>query len=152
MVKLDFKENQTSRNRYPRIPNLCGPTIHPNRSTEIQDTSGTTRTTYFHAPIPGPIRFGGSEPSSGCETITRTLYLFFFLITTSKYHIHIKRTTTGVVSIKIYIYRLSPIYIYKTVLLHLQLEYGTYCDEPLLVCWPSHMRKLSNVISYTYTD
>ena len=33
-----------------------------------------------------------------------------------------KRTTTGVVSIKIYTHILSPIYIYKIVLLHLQIR------------------------------
>ena len=44
------------------------------------------------------------------------------LITKSKYHIHIKITTTGVVSIKIYTHLSSPIYKYKTVLLHLQIR------------------------------
>ena len=44
------------------------------------------------------------------------------LITKSKYHIHIKRTTTGVVSIKIYTHLSSPIYKNKIVLLHLQIR------------------------------
>ena len=44
------------------------------------------------------------------------------LITESKYHIHSKRTTTGVVSIKIYTYLSSLIYKYKTLLLHLQIK------------------------------
>ena len=79
---------------------------------------------------------GGSEPTSGCETIYwDSLPNFFFskpnlylwvmgphLITESKYHIHIKRTTTGVVSIKIYTHLPSPIYKYKIVLLHLQIR------------------------------
>ena len=77
----------------------------------------------------------GSEPSLGCETIYwDSLPDFFFfsrtgtcgygphIITGSKYHIHIKRTTTGVVSIKIYTHLPSPIYKYKTVLLHLQIR------------------------------
>ena len=78
---------------------------------------------------------GGSDPSLGCETIYwDTLPDFFFksrtctcgydpyFITESKYHIHSKRTTTGVVSIKIYTHLSSPIYKYKTVLLHLQIR------------------------------
>ena len=77
---------------------------------------------------------GGSEPSSGCETIYWDSLPDFFLsqtstygygphlITKSKYPIHIKRTTTGVVSIKIYTHLPSPIYKYITVLLHLQIR------------------------------
>ena len=73
--------------------------------------------------------FGGARPYTG------TLYLIFFfqrrtctcgygphLMTESKYHIHIKITTTGVVSIKIYTHILNPIYKYKTVLLQLQIR------------------------------
>ena len=60
---------------------------------------------------------GGSEPVSRCETIYWDSLLFFFLsrtcacgyglhlITESKYHIHIKRTTIGVVSITIYLFK-----------------------------------------------
>ena len=44
------------------------------------------------------------------------------LITESKCHKHIKRTTTGVVSIKIFKHLPSPIYKYKTLLLHLQIR------------------------------
>ena len=77
---------------------------------------------------------GGSELGSETRDRTGTLYLIFFqsrtctcgygphLIKESKYHIHIKRTTTGVVSIKIYTHLSSPIYKYKTVLLHLQIR------------------------------
>ena len=78
----------------------------------------------------------GFEPSSRCETIYwDSLPVFFFfqsqtctcgygphLITESKYHIHIKRTTTGEVSIKIHTHIPSPVYKYKTVLLHLQIR------------------------------
>ena len=78
---------------------------------------------------------GGSESVSGFEnTYWDSLPDFFFqsrtytcgygphLITESKYHIHIKRTTTGVVSIKIYTHLPSPIYKYNTVLLYLQIR------------------------------
>ena len=67
------------------------------------------------------------------RTCTGTLYLIFFffkteLVPVGMAHIlehiryHIKRTTTGVVSIKFYTHILSPIYIYKTVLLLLQIR------------------------------
>ena len=69
---------------------------------------------------------GGSEPSSGRETINwDSLPVFFFLkvelvhvgtqtisVITKIIYIY-KRTTTGVVSIKIYTHIPSPIYIYK---------------------------------------
>ena len=66
---------------------------------------------------------GEFEPSSGYETIYwDSLPVFFFFITESKYHIHIKRTTTGVVSIKsIHIFQVPCTYI-KIVLLHLQIR------------------------------
>ena len=87
-----------------------------------------------HTPIPGPTRLADPNRVRGARPYTGTLYLIFFLnrtgtcgydphlITESKYHIHIKRTTTGVVSIKIYTHLPSPIYKYKTVLLHLQIS------------------------------
>ena len=89
-----------------------------------------------HAPIPGPTRLADPNRVRGARLRTRTLYLIFFflkpnlylwvmgphLITESNYHIHIKRTTTGVVSLKIYTHLSSPIYKYKTVLLHLQIR------------------------------
>ena len=69
---------------------------------------------------------GGSEPSSGRETIYwDSLSVFFFLraelvpvgiqtifVITKIIYIY-KRTTTGVMSIEIYTHILSPIYIYK---------------------------------------
>ena len=59
---------------------------------------------------------------------TRTPYLIFFL--KANWHLwvwptsynRVKRTTTGVVSIKIYTHILSPFYKYKTVLLQLQIR------------------------------
>ena len=81
---------------------------------------------------------GGSEPSSGCETIYwDSLPVFFLkaeLVSVSIQTISVitkiiyiyksyqNKATTGVVSIKIYTHILSPIYIYKTVLLHLQIR------------------------------
>ena len=88
-----------------------------------------------HTPIPCPTRLADPNRVRGARPYTVTLYLIFFfqsqtgtcgygphLITESKCHKHIKRTTSGVVSIKIYTHILSPIYIYKTVLLHLQIR------------------------------
>ena len=109
---------------------------------------------------------GRSESSSGCETQNWD-YLpdFFFLnqtatcgygphlITESKYYIQIKRTTTGVVSIKIYTHITES---------HLLIQNCTFtftiqsteptCSEPLQVCWPSCMRMFANVFFCTYTD
>ena len=87
---------------------------------------------YCHTPIPGPTRLADPNRIRGARLRTGTLYLVFFfyrtgtcgygphLTTESKYHI--KRTTTGVVSIKIYTHLPSPIYKYKTELLHLQIR------------------------------
>ena len=87
-----------------------------------------------HTPIPDPTRLVDSNQVRGTRPNTGTLYLIFFLnrtctcgygphlIIESKYHIQIKRTTTGVVSIKIYTHVLSPIYLYKAVPLHLQIR------------------------------
>ena len=108
---------------------------------------------------------GGSESSPGRETTYwDSLPVFFFRadlgpvgiqtisVITKIIYIY-KRTTTGVVSIKIYTHILSLIYIYKKLYFYIyKLECGTYCDEPLLVCWPSSMRKLLDVFSCTYMD
>ena len=88
-----------------------------------------------HTLIPGLNRMADSNRVQGARLYTRTLYLFLFFlkaklvpvgiqtISIIKKIIYIyKRTTTGVVSIKIYTHILSPIYIYKTVLLHLQIR------------------------------
>ena len=109
---------------------------------------------------------GESEPSSGCETQDwDSLPEFFFLkpnctcgygphlITESKYYTQIKRTTTGVVSIKIYIQITDS---------HLLIQNCTFtltnqsteptCSEPLQVCWSSCMRMFADIFSCTYTD
>ena len=86
---------------------------------------------------------------------TETLYLIFFFkaklvpvgmaqtSNNSKYYIQIKRTTTGVVSIKIYTHITES---------HLLIQNCTFtftnqsteptCSEPLQVCWPTCMRCL----------
>ena len=74
----------------------------------------------------------GSEPGSEAREQIGTFFFFKAeLVLVGMAHIllqnqHIiyiyKRTTTGVVSIKIYTPILSPIYKYKTVLLHLQIR------------------------------
>ena len=64
-----------------------------------------------HTPIPGQTRLADPNRVRGARPYTGTLYLFFFL-TKSKYHIHMERTTTRVVSINIYTHILSLIYLY----------------------------------------
>ena len=87
-----------------------------------------------HAPNSDPTRLTDSNRVRSARLRTGTLYLIFFLkqnlylwvwptsYNNSTYNIHIKRTTTGGVSIKIYTHLPSPIYIYKTELLHLQIR------------------------------
>ena len=72
---------------------------------------------------------GGSEPGSGCENIYWDSLPDFFFSKLNLYvwvwptsYNRIKRTTTEVVSINIYTHLSSPIYKYKTVLLHLQIR------------------------------
>ena len=110
-------------------------------------------------PNPGLTRLADPNRFLGRETRTGTLYLIFFL--KANWHLwvwptsynRIKRTTPGVVSIKIYTHILSPI---------LQIQNCTFtftnqsteptCSEPLQVCWPSCMRMFADVFSCTYTD
>ena len=118
-----------------------------------------------HAPIPRPTRSADPNRVRGARLKTGTLYLIFFLKSNlylwvwptsydnSKYYIQIERTTSGVVSIKIYTHITES---------HLLIQNCTFtftvqsmeptCSEPLQVCWPSCMRKSSDVFSCTYTD
>ena len=122
-----------------------------------------------HSPIPGPTRLVDPNRVRGTRPYIGTLLSDFFfqsrtctcgygphLITESKYHIHIKRTTTGVVSIKIYTHiTKSHLLIHIQKQLYIPITYSerrTYYDEPLLVCWPSCMRMFLDVFSCTYTD
>ena len=94
----------------------------------------TSRTRFLrkcHAPNLGPTRLADPNPVRGARLRTRTLDLiFFFVFLQANWHLwvwptsynRIKRTTTGVVSIKIYTHILSPIYNYKTVLLQLEIR------------------------------
>ena len=105
-----------------------------------------------HAPIPGLTRLADPNRVRGARPYTGTLYFFFFLENQNIIYIY-KRTTTGVVSIKFYTHILSPIYIYKNCTFKFTNQSAEpTCSEPLLVCWPSCMRKLSDVFSCTYTD
>ena len=116
----------------------------------------------------------GSEPSPGRETIywdslicslsEMTLVpVFLFIYTISvitKTHLHIyKKTTTGVVFIKIYTHILSPIYLYK----HLYMSNTKHqrlwkqCGEHLSLSWPALLMwdVLSSILVFcccTYTD
>ena len=108
---------------------------------------------------------GGFEPSSGCETIYwDSLHIFFqsrtcacgygpHLIIESKYHIHIQKNyhRSGVHQ-NLYTYIESHLHIQKLYFYIYKSEHETYCDEPLLVCWPSCMREFSDVFSCTYMD
>ena len=58
---------------------------------------------YCHTPIPSPTQLADPNRVRGARPYTGTLtcfFFFFFFLSESKYHIHIKRTTTRVVSIK----------------------------------------------------
>ena len=84
-----------------------------------------TMTIYCHTPIPDPTRMADPNQVRGARLCTGTLIDRFFLraelvpvviqtisIITKIIYIY-KRTTTGVVSLKIYTHILSPIYLYK---------------------------------------
>ena len=119
-----------------------------------------------HASIPGPTRLADSNRVRGARVKTGTLYLKFFfffkgqtctcgygphLITESKYHI--KRTTTRVVSIKIYTpITESHLFIQNCTFTFTNQSTEPTCSEPLQVCWPSCMRMFADVFSCTYTD
>ena len=119
---------------------------------------------------------GGSEPSPGRETIycdslicslsELTLVPVFLFIYTifviTKNHLHIyKRTTTGVVSIKIYTHILSLIYLYKHLYLYMSNtkhhRLRKQCGEHLSLSWPALLMwdVLSSILVFcccTYTD
>ena len=77
-------------------------------------TMGVSSIGLCHAPIPGPTQSAIRTDFRDARLRTGTLYLIFFLksqlapvgmahtYNNSKYYIQVKRTTTGVVSIKIY--------------------------------------------------
>ena len=110
---------------------------------------------------------GGSKPSPRHETIywdSLPVFFFFFRaklvpvdiqtisVITKIIYIY-KRTTTGVVSIKIYTHILSLIYIYKNCnFTFTNQSTEPTCSEPLLVCWPSCMRKIADVLLCIYMD
>ena len=121
---------------------------------------------FCHAPIPCPTRFGGSEPSSGCEnTYTGTLYPIFF----SKTNLYLWVWPTSYNRIKISYtyqknYHRSGVHqnLYTFIESHLQKQNCTFTftnqsaeptySEPLLVRLPSCMRKIADVLLCTYTD
>ena len=98
-----------------------------------------------HARIPGPTRLANSNRVRGARPYTGTFYLFFFFlkaellpvgiqtisIITKIIYIH-KRTTTGVVSIKIYTHILCPIYLYKYLYMYIS---NTNIKDRGKECW-----------------
>ena len=103
---------------------------------------------------------GGSEPSSGRETIywdslPIIFYFLFFLdigVFKSYDRTKISYTKQNYYHRNLYTYTESHLHIQKMYFYIYKSERGIYCDEPLLVCWPSCMLKLLDVFSCTYTD
>ena len=93
---------------------------------------------------------GGSEPGFEAQDRTGTLYLFFFFFNRIKISYTYQKN-----------YHRSGVHqnLYTITESHLQIQNCTFtftnqsakptCSEPLLVCWPSSMRKLSGVFSCT---
>ena len=115
-----------------------------------------------HTPIPGPTRLADPNRVRGARLRTGTLYLIFFFTELVPVGMaHILQQNQNIISKElppewcpsksILIYRVSftntklNFYIYKS-------KHGTYCDEPLLMCWPSCMRIFADVFSCTYMD
>ena len=108
---------------------------------------------------------GGSEPSPGCETIYWDSLPIFFLrvelvlmgIQTisvkKKNHLHIQKNyhRSGVHQ-NLYTYTESHLHIQNYTFTFTYQSAKPTCSEPLLVSWPSSMRKFSDVFSCTYTD
>ena len=118
-----------------------------------------------HAWIPSPTRMADPNRVRGARLYTGTLFLLFqtlvgpSLITESKYHIqkyNIKLPPWWCLHCQYIHTVLSPIYLYiYKKKLYISITYSeriTYCDEPLLVCWPSCMQKIADVLLCTYTD
>ena len=69
-------------------------------------------------------------------------------------HLHIQKNyyhRSGVHK-NLYTYTESHLHIQKLYFYIYKSERRTYCDEPLLVCWPSCMRNIADVFLCTYTD
>ena len=97
----------------------------------VQQTESSFTAGVLHFPLPTKFRMlqieafdGMKDPVDHRSGVHQNLYTY------TEFHLHIQ---------KLYFY------IYKS-------ERVTYCDEPLLVCWPSYMRMFSDVFSCTYTD
>ena len=105
---------------------------------------------------------GGSEPSSSCETIywdffflKSNLYLWVWPTSYNKIKIsytYQKNYHRSGVHQNLYTYTESHSLIQKLYFYIYKSKHITYCDEPLLVCWPSCMRMFSDVFSCTYMD
>ena len=112
MQRLDSKINTFYNEQLKKDANLL--TFLEKREEKMESSC--------HTPIPGPTRMADPNLVRGARLYTGTLYLLrvelvpmgiqTISIITKIIYIY-KRTTTGVVSIKIYTHILSPIYIYK---------------------------------------
>ena len=108
---------------------------------------------------------GGSEPSSGCETIYwDSLPDFFFK---PNWYLWVWLTSYNRIKLSYTYqknYHQSGVHqnLYTFTECYIQIQHCTFtftnksteptCSEPLQVCWPSSIRKSSDVFSCTYTD
>ena len=107
-----------------------------------------------HAPIPGPILLADPNRVSRSETeLGRFTCFFFFFITGSKYYIHKQKNyhRSGVHQ-NVHTYTESHLKIQNCTFTITNQSAEPTCSEPLLVCWPSCMWKIANVLLCTYTD
>ena len=130
------------------------------RLPRMGDARAETGTNLSH-PDPRSDPNGESEPSLGRETIYWDSLPALSDIGVSKSYNYINmlytkiqnRTTTVVVFIVSHTYSPeSHLHIQKLYIYIYRSERGTYSDEPLLVCWPGRMRKITVSFFCTYTD
>ena len=112
------------------VPNRVNMWLRRNLTTTLTSLVHVGITSSCHAPNPGPTRLADPNRFPGFETQDWDSLPEIFFFFKANWHLwvwptsynRVKRTTTGVVSIKIYTHILSPFYKYKTVLLQLQIR------------------------------
>ena len=95
---------------------------------------------------------GGSEPSSGYETINWDSLPFFFFFLELNLYLWVWPKSYNRIKISYTTYTESHLHIQNCTFIFTNQSVEPTCSEPLLVCWPSNMRKLSDVFSCTYKD